>query len=397
MFSWQPWQNASAPDACALQQLGTRPNIIGLLGNAGSGERGRFGFIGMPHEPVGFEAFELARIVNEQHPFRILLLPYEFGFGLVDLPCTTLGMYTDLKAVLIVDHVARTLACHGDAHLCSELLEASRCPLQPIDSVPYDWVPLVSDIEHQQRIQTVQQHIAAGDIYQANLTRPLHVDGVVEGALLAIRLLQKNPVPHAAYVHLGDVELVSNSMETLLTHQAGVLASYPIKGTARMAGQLEASAKDQAEHVMIVDLIRNDLGRVGKNVQVTSLMAIESYYGVKHGVSRVTCELERSLGEAVAAIFPGGSITGAPKRRAMQILNDVESTARGFYTGSLGILWPNGQLSMSILIRTLVRRHQGEHQGAWHLPVGGAIVADSCPIGEIQETWDKVEVFRRCS
>ena len=145
---------------------------------------------------------------------------------------------------------------------------------------------------------------------------------------------------------------------------------------------------------MIVDLVRNDLGRVcvPGTVEVLGLMGLRSYCGVWHGVSNVrgTLDLNRSPGDLLEAVFPGGSITGAPKRRAIEIIRTLEGEGRGFYTGSLGIIRPDGGMSLSILIRTLVRDVEG-----WNLNVGGGIVADSDVKREVRETWEKIEVFRR--
>ena len=143
---------------------------------------------------------------------------------------------------------------------------------------------------------------------------------------------------------------------------------------------------------MIVDLVRNDLGRVciPGSVRVPKLMNIEGFRGVWHGISTVEgrlCEHQK-LSDLVSALFPGGSITGAPKRRSMELIQEIEQEPRGFYTGSIGLLTPNGRLSMSILIRTLIHDSDG-----WSVSVGGGIVADSEAEREILETWEKVSVF----
>lgn len=194
------------------------------------------------------------------------------------------------------------------------------------------------------------------------------------------------------------MELVSNSMETLLTYQPRTrrARSYPIKGTRAHASggpqRLLSDPKERAEHVMIVDLVRNDLGQVcvPGSVRTPELMGSYAYRGLWHGVSTVEGNLRPELtpGALLGALFPGGSITGAPKRRAMEIIRDLEGEARGAYTGSLGVVFPNGELSVSIMIRTLVRDARG-----WSLHVGGGIVADSEPARELEETWEKAAVF----
>jgi anthranilate/para-aminobenzoate synthase component I len=213
-------------------------------------------------------------------------------------------------------------------------------------------------------------------------------------------------VAHSAYLKTGELEVLSNTMETLLTYEPDerLAQSFPIKGTRARSSQepanlenahlLKNHPKERAEHVMIVDLVRNDLGRVcvPGSVRVPNLMDVQGFRGVWHGVSTVEgrlCE-NQSLADLVAAVFPGGSITGAPKRRSMEIIQNIEEQARGFYTGSIGLLTPSGRLSMSILIRTLIHDEDG-----WSVSVGGGIVADSEADREIIETWEKVSVFNQ--
>ena len=219
------------------------------------------------------------------------------------------------------------------------------------------------------------------------------------------RLAQVNPVAHSAYIRGLGVELLSNSMETLLDYDPHhrYARSRPIKGTlgrpteaandSEGARHLQADPKERAEHVMIVDLVRNDLGRLCTpgSIRVSKMMQAEPFRGLWHGVSTVEGVLapQHSPGALLQTVFPGGSITGAPKRRAMQIIRSIEEEARGFYTGSICVIWPDGRLSASILIRTLVHDQRG-----WSLSVGGGIVADSIPQREVAETWHKVGVFR---
>jgi len=266
------------------------------------------------------------------------------------------------------------------------------------------FIPTVSDAEHAQRLAQVQEAIAAGEIYQANLTRQMQVEGELHAAAALTKLAAHNPVPHAAWLRFGNLDVVSSSMETLLRFDADtrIAESYPIKGTcarhsnpdthAHAAQTLRADPKEQAEHVMIVDLVRNDLGKlaVPGGVNVPVLMGIEPYRGVWHGVSTVRAKLPAHYhaGHALEALFPGGSIVGAPKRRAVTLLQEIEQTPRGFYTGSIGVITPEGHAMFSILIRTLVRDATG-----WHLGVGGGIVADSHAAREIAEMGEKIAVF----
>ena len=198
--------------------------------------------------------------------------------------------------------------------------------------------------------------------------------------------------------------MLSFSPERLLRVQKERLQARPIKGTRprledlqkdqQMAQALLASAKDRAENVMIVDLLRNDLGRVAAigSVQVPQLCALESYAHVHHLVSVVEAQLASGQDalSALGACFPGGSITGAPKRRAMEVIAELEAGARGVYCGSVGYLDQRGELDMNIAIRTMTAV-----QGELRFWAGGGIVADSDPDAEYQETLDKVAVFHR--
>jgi len=339
---------------------------------------------------------------------------YEAGFPLAHLPAQDAprgqprALCYEIDAALVVDHHTGQVGVFGEKGIHSEIL----CSL--LNKVPVDCPkpgqarlePLVSDSEHARRIRETKEHIAAGNIYQANIARRLHLNGEVDALGMLQALTSDNPVPHGAYIRHGDIEVLSNTMETLLTFdpEDRIARSYPIKGTCERADSLgrhlsetqglSQNPKERAEHVMIVDLVRNDLGRVCTpgSVRVPKLMDIEGYRGIWHGVSMVEGRLEPQLGpvELIEALFPGGSITGAPKRRAMQIIQDLEGDGRGFYTGSIGLVTPTGRVSMSILIRTLVRDLEG-----WSLSVGGGIVTDSKPEREITETWEKVRVFEQ--
>jgi para-aminobenzoate synthetase component 1 len=209
-----------------------------------------------------------------------------------------------------------------------------------------------------------------------------------------------NPAPFAGYFDLGEFQIVSASPERFLKVTAGAVETRPIKGTRprfadpaadrRAADELCRSEKDRAENVMIVDLLRNDLGRVcrPRSVRVNQLCRLESYEHVHHLVSSVRGRLREECGpiDLVRAAFPGGSITGAPKVRAMEIIAEMEPVARGAYCGSLGYLGFDGSMDLSILIRTITAG-----RGWWQAPVGGGIVAESVPEREYEETWHKAE------
>jgi para-aminobenzoate synthetase component I len=244
----------------------------------------------------------------------------------------------------------------------------------------------------------VREYILAGDIFQANLSQRLQAPLSGSPQSLYARLRAGTPAPYAAYFDMGGAVLVSSSPELFLRLRGSSVETQPIKGTApRSADPLEdagrvaalaRSEKDRAENVMIVDLLRNDLSRVcrDESVRVPRLCEVESHGPVHHLVSTVTGEL-RSECDAIdllRASFPGGSITGAPKIRAMEVIAELEPTQRGPYTGSIGYIGFDGSMETSIVIRTFVVK-----AGVAYFQVGGGIVADSDPDREYQETMDK--------
>jgi len=251
----------------------------------------------------------------------------------------------------------------------------------------------------------VQRHIAAGDIYQANLTQRLSCDFDGDPWALYRGLTESTQAPRSAFIDAGEWALASVSPETFVdVGKDDVATTLPIKGT-RPRGEtpeedealkrdLLASEKDRAELTMIVDLERNDLGRVAKTgtVEVRELAALKTYPAVHHLVATVTATLKAGTGfeDLVRAVFPGGSITGAPKRRAVSILEELEPVPRGFYTGSLFFLDDDGSTWSSILIRSVVVA-----RGVAHLGAGGGVVADSDPEEEWMESNAKARALTR--
>lgn len=242
------------------------------------------------------------------------------------------------------------------------------------------------------------QYIHAGDCFQVNLSQRLLHRATLTPLELYHRLRMCNPAPFAGYFDLGDFAIASASPERFLRVEEGRVQTRPIKGTrpcgstpeedARQRDGLLRSAKDRAENVMIIDLLRNDLGRVCAygSVQVAAVCRLESYRTVHHLVSEVVGRLRPGLGaiDLLRAAFPGGSVTGAPKVRAMEIIAELEPTARGPYCGSLGYLGFDGSMDTSILIRTCTLG-----RGWIQFPAGGGIVADSTPESEYEETLHK--------
>lgn len=251
-------------------------------------------------------------------------------------------------------------------------------------------------------VRRIQEYIRAGDLFQANLTRRISVRTGLSGIELYRRLLRVSPAAFSAYLDTDDGEVASISPELFLSVRSREVVTRPIKGTAargrdagedrRLGEALEASAKDRAENVMIVDLLRNDLSRVCRpgSVAVPRLAALETHPTVHHLVSTVTATLAEGAGpvDLLRATFPGGSITGAPKIRAMEILRELEPVRRGVYTGALGILGFHGDLDLSIAIRTAVLR-----EGRVHYGTGGGITLASRPDDEWTETEDKAGAF----
>ena len=274
---------------------------------------------------------------------------------------------------------------------------ADLAPQFPVDGAP----DLTSSFSAESYLDTVQraiEYIYAGDIFQVNLAQRLLLPERCSPVELYLRLRSRNAAPFSAYFDLGGFQIASASPERFLQVLDRRVETRPIKGTRRrmrrpeadlFAGdELQQSAKDRAENVMIVDLLRNDLSRVcqDSSVQVTELCRLEIYEFVQHLVSVVqgTLRGEFSAVDALKSAFPGGSITGAPKIRAMEIIAELEPTARGPYCGSLGYFGFDGSMDTSILIRTVTAG-----RGWWQAPVGGGIVAQSEPAREYEETWHK--------
>lgn len=247
-------------------------------------------------------------------------------------------------------------------------------------------------------VQRVIDYIYAGDAFQVNLSQRLLCPATSDPVSLYLRLRERNPAPFAGYFDLGDYQIVSASPERFVQVRDRQVEARPIKGTRQRTASPEAdlyaaddlrqSEKDRAENVMIVDLMRNDMSRVCQpdSVQVTQLCELEVFEYVQHLVSEIRGELEegKTAIDLIRAAFPGGSITGAPKVRAMEIISELEPTARGAYCGSLGYIGFDGSMDLSILIRTITAG-----RGWWQLPVGGGIVAQSNPQHEYEETWHK--------
>jgi anthranilate synthase component I len=257
-----------------------------------------------------------------------------------------------------------------------------------------------------QAVARALDYIAAGDVYQANLSRQWHGRSFapIDPTAIYTALRATNPSPFAALLRDGDFAVISSSPERLLSVRGGLVSTRPIAGTrprgaspdrdAALIESLLANEKERAEHVMLIDLERNDLGRicVGGSVRVDEYMAVETYAHVHHIVSNVSGLLRDAVSpiEAVRALFPGGTITGCPKVRCMEIIAELEGTGRGAYTGAIGYLNRDGSCDLNILIRTIT-----SYGDAWKFRAGAGIVADSNPSQELAETRAKAEGLLR--
>jgi para-aminobenzoate synthetase component 1 len=253
-------------------------------------------------------------------------------------------------------------------------------------------------------IRTGIEFVRAGDIFQANLAQRFEVAAEVDPVALYLRARDINPAPFAAYLDAGAVQVASMSPERFLEVARGEVRTHPIKGTRRItaspeadlyaSADLEASDKDRAENVMIVDLVRNDLARVctPASVRVEALCRLERYRFVQHLVSVVSGRLQRGLGplDAFDAAIPGGSISGAPKHRACEIISMLEQVSRGCYCGSIGYVGFDGTADFNLLIRTLVIQ-----PGTIAFAAGGGITAASDPAAEYAESLAKAEGMLR--
>ena len=251
-------------------------------------------------------------------------------------------------------------------------------------------------------VEKAKEYIVAGDIYQANLSQRFSFG--YEGSSLELygKLRAINPSPFSCFLKTGDLEIVSSSPERLIRKKGRLCETRPIAGTCPVHGsarrlgawrkELLQNEKERAEHLMLVDLERNDLGRVCgyRSVKVEDFMTLEKYSHVVHIVSRITGKLQKGKDafDVIRAMFPGGTITGCPKIRCMQIIDELESVQRGVYTGSLGYIDLHGDMDLNIVIRTILLK-----RGKGHLQVGAGIVYDSDPEKEYEETLHKARAL----
>jgi para-aminobenzoate synthetase component 1 len=389
---------------------------------AGSG--GRWSYLAPPQtgqvieDPTGAGALAEARSLLREHacerdpagpPFQgglVGSLGYDLARVLERLPVLArddLGLPAVhlrlVERVIAFDHEeGEVLLCARDERSLAELHDdiflarAARTPEPPGDGAPLDVVDYPT---YRRRFERVLRHIQAGDVYQVNLTH--RMTGPCDSAVaLALRLAESAAVPYGCYLDAGRVQIAGASPERFVrVRPDGLVETRPMKGTRprgatpadddALARELSRSAKDRAENVMIVDLARNDLSRtcLPGTVHVPSLLTVERHPTVHQLVSTVHGRLApgRDALDAVAAAFPPGSMTGAPKVRAMELIEELEPVRRGPYAGAFGWFGHDGACDLAVVIRTAV-----VVGGQAHLHVGGAIVADSLPRDEYDES-----------
>jgi para-aminobenzoate synthetase component I len=363
------------------------------------------------------------RILRENHqPLMAGLPPFQGGlggyiaydFGRSLEAQTKLPKFAGLCPELVLhvydvgiafDHLqerAWIISTTGEAR--ADELEAllKRKPVPLGSSIIENWESNFIRDEYEAAVARTVEYILAGDIFQANISQCFSAPIPQSFDALAFykKLRGLNPATFSAFLDYGDVQIASSSPERLLSFDGKTVEARPIKGTRRrdpepakdaaLIAELVSSRKDRAENVMIVDLLRNDLSRVCApgTVRVPVLCGLESYASVHHLTSVVTGELraEKSVGDLIAATFPGGSITGAPKIRAMEIIAEIEGQARGVYCGSIGYFGFNGRVDLNIAIRTAIFS-----QGVARFQGGGGITARSEPAAEYEETLTKVK------
>jgi anthranilate synthase component 1 len=358
-------------------------------------------------------------LAQGRHPARRGAAPFAggwflyLGYELADeieptlrlrMPRTPRAVAWRMRGAVVRDRASGAVSCHAEDDSAGGLQQQVRDDIQQLEAVAAS-APTARSITVEEQapevfLQGVERALAAigrGDVYQVNLSRAWHA-GLPPGTTAADlyrRLRSANPAPFAGLAQLGGFAVLSSSPERLLRIEDGVASTRPIAGTrprgatsdadASLREELRLNEKERAEHVMLVDLERNDLGRIcqGGTVRVDEFMSIESYATVHHIVSNVRGDLRPDVtpGRAIAAVFPGGTITGCPKVRCMQLLAGFETEPREAYTGSMGYLGLDGTLDLNILIRTLIV--SGERIT---FRTGAGIVADSRPEAELAET-----------
>ncbi len=329
--------------------------------------------------------------------------------SLKELPYALIGLY---DPVIVIDHNAQkgyVVSVSGNRTAVEELIKKLTRPASNTenfaDSESFTAGIPVSNMRREdyiKRVNDAKDYIGEGDIYQINISQSFEAPFFGDPFELFLAVYNNSPAPFASYFETGPFKILSNTPERLLKIEGGLAITEPIKGTrprganpeedGLFRAELKASEKERAEHVMIVDLERNDIGYISEpgSVKVSSFGRIERLKGLHHMVSTVTGRVREGLDTAAClkAFFPGGSITGAPKVRAIEIIDELEPNARAIYTGAIGWFDLAGDCDLSMVIRTAV-----VSAGKLQLSVGSGIVADSQPEAEYEETLLKAEDF----
>ncbi|MCE7660602.1 aminodeoxychorismate synthase component 1 [Vibrio fluvialis] len=337
---------------------------------------------------LGYFAYDLGR--------RVERLPSLAEHDLT-APDMAVGLY---EWAIVVDHQLKTARVIGQSIENAEslLADGNQKPLMPF-ALSSPWQSNMTPNSYREKFTQVQEYLLSGDCYQINLAQRFQAHYQGSEWLAYLKLEQFNLAPFSAFIRTEQGAILSVSPERFLQVKDRIIETKPIKGTrprsddpvvdAANAAELAQAEKDQAENLMIVDLLRNDIGRVAKpgSVHVPKLFDIESFPAVHHLVSTIRAELDSQYdcADLLRACFPGGSITGAPKVRAMEIIEELEPHRRSAYCGSIGYISRHGRMDTSITIRTLVAQNQQLY--AW---AGGGVVADSQCEAEYQETLDKL-------
>jgi len=313
-------------------------------------------------------------------------------------PDMAVGIY---DWALIADHQQQrlTLLSWGDISARLQWLESLSVPAREPFRLTSGWQSNMTREQYGRKFRQVQEYLLSGDCYQVNLAQRFSASYVGDEWQAFVKLNEANRAPFSAFLRLPDSAILSLSPERFILLQGKRIQTRPIKGTlprladpledAKQAAKLAHSPKDRAENLMIVDLLRNDIGRVAVpgSVRVPELFVVEAFPAVHHLVSTITATLPERLQatDLLRASFPGGSITGAPKVRAMEIIEELEPQRRNAWCGSIGYISFCGNMDTSITIRTLIAE-----DGKLYCSAGGGIVADSAEAAEYQETFDKV-------
>ena len=315
----------------------------------------------------------------------------------ISVPDMAVGIY---DWALIVDHHRQvvTLLCYGDVNARLAWLQQQAPTVAPF-ALTSRWQSNMSRQQYGEKFRQVQAYLQSGDCYQVNLAQRFQASYQGDEWQAFVRLNRANRAPFSAFLRFDDSAIMSLSPERFIQLEQGHIQTRPIKGTlprledpiadAEQARRLAHSPKDRAENLMIVDLMRNDIGRVAVpgSVRVPELFVVEPFPAVHHLVSTITATLPAALHatDLLRAAFPGGSITGAPKVRAMEIIDELEPHRRNAWCGSIGYLSVCGNMDTSITIRTVTAS-----EGTLYCSAGGGLVADSEEGAEYQETFDKV-------